>query len=393
MGVVVGLDPDPAAVHLPLRDRHADHRRDPPRGAEQGAEAGHVVDAEVEQRPAPRRVEPLVPPRAGPAVARTRGEEVADPAAAHGAVDCAERRAEKGVRRAHEEARRRPRQVEELRRLLQRGGHRLLDEHVPAGLERRLRERAVLVHARQHEHHVDVVRADDLVGTAQAGIDVVVRRRATALRVVDVVDGARRARDRRRASRSIMPRYGPAKTLPQPITPSPRLMRCVSRPGSTPPSRRAGRRRARARARAAARAPAAEGNVDTAASRRSTVLAGGRSQNRRAPAGADLPPPRRGADPSSGGRKAERERSGPQRHHRRGRPFPGLDALGRDARDLLQQQRSLERRGPRGAAPEDDRRLGVDLSQLVDPRPGVRRWCARADPAGRGARRPEWRRR
>ncbi len=89
-----------------------------------------------------------------------------------------------------EEAFRRPGEVEQLGGLVERGGHRLLDEHVLAGLERRLRERAVLVHARQHQHDVDVVRADDILGTAEVGIGVVVRRRATPLRVVDVVHGA-----------------------------------------------------------------------------------------------------------------------------------------------------------------------------------------------------------
>ena len=46
-----------------------------------------------------------------------------------------------------------------------------------------------------------------------------------------------------------MPRYGPAKTLPQPITPRPRLTRCLSRPGSRRPSTPACRHRARARGR------------------------------------------------------------------------------------------------------------------------------------------------
>ena len=64
--VVVGFDPDPAAVHLALRDRDAHHRRHPPRGTEEGAQARDVVDAEVEQRPAAWGVEPVVPPRARP---------------------------------------------------------------------------------------------------------------------------------------------------------------------------------------------------------------------------------------------------------------------------------------------------------------------------------------
>ena len=48
--------------------------------------------------------------------------------------------------------------------LLGRGGHRLLDQDVLAGRERRLRERTVLVHARQHEHDVDVLAGDDRTG-------------------------------------------------------------------------------------------------------------------------------------------------------------------------------------------------------------------------------------
>ena len=103
-------------------------------------------------------------------------------------MDGPERRAEKRVRGADEDAGTVLRKLEELGRLLQRGGHRLLDEHVPAGLERGLRERPVLVHARQHED--DVGGLDDVLGAAEVSIDVVVRGRAVPLGSVDVVHRA-----------------------------------------------------------------------------------------------------------------------------------------------------------------------------------------------------------
>ena len=91
---------------------------------------------------------------------------------------------------ADEHARRRLRQLEELGRLLEAGRHRLLDEHVPARLERRTRKRAVLVHARQDEHRVDAFGHDDIGRAIQVGLHVVARRCAPPLRVVDIVDGA-----------------------------------------------------------------------------------------------------------------------------------------------------------------------------------------------------------
>ena len=48
------------------------------------------------------------------------------------------------------------RQLQELGSLLERGRDRLLDEDVLARLERGLRQRPVLVHARQHEDDVDL---------------------------------------------------------------------------------------------------------------------------------------------------------------------------------------------------------------------------------------------
>ena len=61
--------------------------------------------------------------------------------------------------------------VEQGLAVLERRRHRLLDEHVLAGLERRARERAVLLHAREDEHGVDVVvLADREVRRARRGV-------------------------------------------------------------------------------------------------------------------------------------------------------------------------------------------------------------------------------
>ena len=56
--------------------------------------------------------------------------------------------------------------------LRERGRDRLLDEHVLAGLERRAREPAVLGHARQHEHDVDVRMPADRDVVGQVGGEV-----------------------------------------------------------------------------------------------------------------------------------------------------------------------------------------------------------------------------
>ena len=57
-------------------------------------------------------------------------------------------------------------------------------------------------------------------------------------------------------------------------------------------------------------------------------------------------------------RRVERHHQVPavEAEHRRRRALARLDALGRDARDLLEHQRQLERRRPRGAAADGDRR-------------------------------------
>ena len=132
-------------------------------------------------------------------------------------------------------------------------------------------------------------------------------------------------------------------------------MQCVSRRGSRRPSRRADRRRARVRARARAASAAAAGKVDTAASRRSACSPPGARRTRAPLARRRSPRPRSSSGSSAPCRQAERECAGTQRHHCRGRALPGLDPFGRDAGDLLEQQRGLERRRPRRSAAEDDR--------------------------------------
>ena len=83
------------------------------------------------------------------------------------------------------------RELQERRRLLEGGRHRLLDEHVLAGRKRRARERPVLVHARQHEHEIDVVALDHGLGTVSGpGSRPRPQAGRAALALVDVVDGA-----------------------------------------------------------------------------------------------------------------------------------------------------------------------------------------------------------
>ncbi len=91
-------------------------------------------------------------------------------------------------------------QLHERRGLLERRRHRLLDEHVLAGRERRARERAVHRHAREHEDDVDVVALDHGLGARQAGVDAEPQTGRAALALVDVVDGGdARAAGRREA--------------------------------------------------------------------------------------------------------------------------------------------------------------------------------------------------
>ena len=77
--------------------------------------------------------------------------------------------------------------VDQRRRLLERGRHRLLDEHVLAVLEPGQRQVAVLVHAGQHQHGVDVVAVEHLLGSAEVGVDAEPRGRRLPLVGVDVV--------------------------------------------------------------------------------------------------------------------------------------------------------------------------------------------------------------
>ena len=72
--------------------------------------------------------------------------------------------------------------------LPQRGGDGLLDQHVLAGLERREREAAVLGHAGEHEHDVDVGVGADRAVVGQVGGEVEPIRRRAALGGVGVVD-------------------------------------------------------------------------------------------------------------------------------------------------------------------------------------------------------------
>ena len=86
MRVVVGLDLHRLAFDHPLGDRDADHRGHPLHRAEEAAQGGQVVDAEVEQGAAARLVEPPTPPRAGPAVAGAAEQQPADLAGLHPSV-------------------------------------------------------------------------------------------------------------------------------------------------------------------------------------------------------------------------------------------------------------------------------------------------------------------
>ena len=291
------------------------------------------------------------------------------------------------MRRADEQAGRRLRQLEELGRLPERRRHRLLDEHVLARLERGPRERAVLVHARQHEDDVDVGRADHRVGPAQLRVDVVVRGRAAPLRVVDVVDSA--------------------LTCDAPVGAQPLDHRPV-RPGEDAAAADHADTEAHlgssrdAVVRVGPRGPVdVEAALEADASgqrggggerrdRREPAvgrLAAGRAEHRRTLTRTDLLGLREQRIVAGAGGQAQRERSGPERHHRRGRALAGLDALGRDEGDLLQQQRRLQRGRPAGSAAEDDRGLRVDRTDARRPRHGRARSCARARRADDGARR------
>ena len=131
-------------------------------GAEEAAQGGQVVDAEVEQGAATRLVEPPTPPRAGPAVAGSAEQQPTDLARLHARVHLLVGLRQHDVGRADELAVGGLRGLDELRRLRERRGHRLLDEHVLAGRQAGLGERPVLVHAGEHEEGVDVVALDHL---------------------------------------------------------------------------------------------------------------------------------------------------------------------------------------------------------------------------------------
>ena len=129
---------------------------------------------------------------------------------------------------------------------------------------------------------------------------------------------------------------------------------------------------------------AAAGNVDTAASRLSAVSPTG-ARRTAAPRPAQIVLGLFQQRLVGGCRQAERERAGPQRHHRRGRALPGLDPFRRYPGDLLEQQRRLERRSPCRSAAEHDRDLGVEFADGVHP---VRAWATlRSRSAGRASQR------
>src|SRR4029079_4386506 len=116
-------------------------------------------------------VEPLAPVRPGPAIARAAVEEAPDLASSNRRMDGAEGRAEDDVRRADEQPFRALRETEQLRCLLERGRHTLLDEDVLARLERCARQRPMLVHAREDEDDVDLVAPDHRLGAGAVRVD------------------------------------------------------------------------------------------------------------------------------------------------------------------------------------------------------------------------------
>ena len=234
------------------------------------------------------------------------------------------------MRRADEQPGRRPRQLERARppRSSEVAIGFSTSTCLPASSAAFV-ERPVLVHAREHEDDVDLGVGDHGLRPGQLGVDVVVRGGAVALAVVDVVDGARRARGRpRRATRSCPDRG--------------RRRRCRSRSRRGRGSRRASRdavvgvgprglcRRRGPRARPIeALSTAAAGKVLTAASRRSFGRGHGRPQARARRARRTPPPPRRAARrrPASAGSARDRRAAAPSssRSLPRGsrRPRPG----------------------------------------------------------------------
>ena len=70
------------------------------------------------------------------------------------------------------------------------------------------------------------------------------------------------------------------------------------------------------------------------------------------------------------GRQAEGEVPRLEGHHRRGGALAGLDALGRNRRDLLEEERRLERGRPGRAAAESHRHGRVEPVGVVYPAPG-----------------------
>jgi hypothetical protein len=188
--IVLRLDPDRLAVDDPLGDRDAGHRGHATGRPEESAQAGDVVDAEVEQRAAARLVEPAAPVRACPAVAAAGGQQPADLPRAHARMHRAVRGREQDVGRADEVPRRGLRGREHRPGLLQRRRDRLLDQHVLSRLQRRARQPAVLGHAGQHEHDVDVGMPADGHVVRQVGAEVQAPGGDPALAGVGVVDGA-----------------------------------------------------------------------------------------------------------------------------------------------------------------------------------------------------------
>ena len=369
--VVLGLDLHLLAGDVALRDRDAGHRGHAPRRAEDAAQRDDVVDAEVEQRTAAPAVEPGRPVGARPAVAGAGRDDRADVAGRDPSRGSRGRWATAGCAAPAAGGRGSSRPARPVRppRSSDVAIGFSTSTCLPA-CERRAGERPVLVHRRQHQHQVDVRVADHVVRAASAtGRGRAGCRPRGACRRCGRRPPRRAPRRRHRGAR--------AATCTGPRTRSRARARrrrhslCGAPSGSTrPPSEGWSASCPPVMASAAAKAVMA-GRAVMGASRRSAS----------SPPGSRTTVAPRAEQSALGlvqqrivaGREAQHEMALAEREHGGGGALARLAALGRHHRDLLEEQRALQRRRPGRARAEHDRRARHRVRRVLLHEPLGRR--------------------
>jgi hypothetical protein len=80
-------------------------------------------------------------------------------------------------------------QLDDFGRLVQVGGHRLLDQHVLAGLQRGAGDFAVLLHRGQHQHQVHVGHFQQVLVAGGEALHAMLGADPFAARLVDIAGG------------------------------------------------------------------------------------------------------------------------------------------------------------------------------------------------------------